>query len=218
MLRHLHFALGAAVMMAGMGCKSNGTTGDLGAGTFTYHCSGKSDLACDTEDPTGLGEHPIPSAIAVGSHFNMTYAGNSLGSDTARVTPASSLIVSGQDPSFEAASPGVVAMLAQQTDGAIVDMTFVHTLAPTALQFTPSSLSLAVGEQGTIQAALVANGLPLSGASDCAWSSINPTIVEITSDLDDDTVTVRGDAPGTATIHLVMGTMVQNITVVVGGG
>lgn len=209
--------------------------GSLGRATFTYGCAGPGDAQCDLDaDLAPLREDSPFPLIAVGSRFELEAEADGLGSIGLGTASEDFLSVDEDGLTVTAERPGVVSVVAL-SDGVPFDFADIELVEATdlkILQATPAGsfegvdidigdgeVSAEVDVEFTFKFRAVltdADGTILAGDLGCAWTSSDPTVAEITTDPEENVVTVVSGAAGTAVISVEVGSFVGNVTIEVG--
>jgi hypothetical protein len=199
------------------------TSGELNNGRFSYLCVDSSDTTCD-----GLiGNSSLPELIAVGGAFDLEYAGDSAGSSPVQVQPASETMISGASGHLKFLLPGIGAVVARNTSGVVAD--FVHlrgasidhldVAGPASSDFV-TEVEMTSDDDVILQVAAKDNGgSPLSGALPYVWTSSNDKIVTLGEFGPKNRATLKGVAPGTATVEVTLpGGLKRSVVVTVKQG
>ena len=225
----------AAVLAAlGLGCTGitpPGNNGELNNGVFSYSCDSDSDPACDSE--TGMVQ-AMPSRIAVGGRFTLTYTPSPFGDDTggsAIVEPASKALLTQTETfgsSFKALKPGLCAVLARRGD---VVTDFIHMRLETVDHLQVDSTSDTAGAQEGVESIELSTGevvklraFPvdeadelLAGALSAHWTSSDDLVVAFDDLASDNGVTLQAMGAGTATLQVTVEDLTKEISVTVAG-
>jgi hypothetical protein len=204
-----------------------GTAGELGNGVFTYHCVSDGDAFCDDLGDFGAA---MPTSIAVGSRFRVTYtpSGNEGNTGSATVKPVSQellLRTSDIESALKAVKPGVAGMLAVR-GLTVVDIIHVRLANVVAVRVEASFDSgsangitkVAIPPGGDVL--LRAVGVDeaderLAGAMSATWSSDDKSIAEIVTLPTDNQVRVQGGAPGETKLRVTLGEKSAEVVVIV---
>jgi hypothetical protein len=179
-----------ALVAAGLGlataCSPTGTQGELGHGVFAYACVDDSDIGCD--------EVTLPTAVAVGARFGLSYdAEVTEKSDTdhrhelvAKLSSASErMLQTTPEQQFVPLQAGQLAILARLDDGRVADLVHVNAVQPLLGFFDGeqplSDITLSEGDTNQISARALhpTNGDRLAGSLACAWSVDDNSIVDL---------------------------------------
>lgn len=232
----------AAIAVAAAACGPvGGTEGRLGHGSFFYECRGAGDTAClQTDDAASAavviidldladGE-ALPSAVAVGGRFGVSYQGDApetAGGARLEVTvvPASPSLVTDAG-GFAFTQPATVSFLARGADGTVADFTdlraeTVETIELWSQGNLVSTLGFAqAGETRPLTA--VPRGptaLPLGGSLSYQWTTSDPAVATVTgrATSTDDEALLTAAGPGEATITVTAAGRSTSLHVTVGG-
>ncbi len=240
-------ALASLAALVTLGCGQGdvpGTVGELGEGVFRYSCFDASDARCNEagavsslEVTKTLGVDPeLPTAIAVGGRFDLTYLGDTIDDGDlliVDVEPARTDLVS-HAAGFVIEAPGTFAFLARNgPKKTVADFMHLDAFLVTGLdiwhsQETKSSIVLNANETSTLAVVPMADGgVALAGALSIEWTSSDMNIVAIGSassaleipsgdkQLNEDEIRIAAIAEGQATITVSQGDVTQELTVTV---
>jgi len=149
--------------------------GQIGNGNFSYICASSADDAFCDATGNALHRGSMPQAIAVGSHFSVSYTPNV--DQGAAVQSGAPNIFSAMAGGFDALRAGTGSIIGLQ-NGRADDFAYVQFAAPTSFEVRQqvglTSLSLL--------AVPVAGGAELAGHMTCAWSwqTSNPMVASVT--------------------------------------
>ncbi len=235
-------AIVGAAGCGGSAVEPPGTLGELGEGTFRYHCVQLGDAVCNVSGAVDefevqghLGiQGEAPAAVAVGARFDLVYNGDTttkngelLLIETKPARPDQVNAVGG----FMILSPGVHAFLARSPKGIVADFIHLTALEVAALDVwvderRVQSVALKVGEE--VQVAVVpqdGTGVSLAGALPYVWTvdgasiaidainSFGPPTSSV--ELNDDEIRLFGVAEGAALITVERGGVSKQIEVTV---
>jgi hypothetical protein len=208
MTRKPLFLLATMGMLALASCLSDGSSGELNNGKFTYRCVDSSDATCDSFTATMAP----PELIAVGAAFDLEYEGDTAESSPVQVEPASDKMMSGTSGSFKFLLPGVSAVLARNTSGVVSDFIHLRSASIDHLDVAgPSStgavtqVQMDTDDDVRLQAAPKgASGAQLAGALPYAWSTSDETIVSLSVPTAKNRSTLTGHKAGTATVQVTL--------------
>lgn len=209
----------------------NSTPGEVGNGSFGYRCTSDRDPAC-AADPNFANSYlkVMPAAIAVGGTFAVGFLSESPGAldGSATVGAVSAELldgVRGADVTFVAKKAGFAGILATRGSSVVdlmhirispiarvrVDESFTATGSTTS---DVASIELGVGAIATLTAVpLGPQNELVAGSLDDLWTTDDPSVAEITTPPASGSITVRGAAPGSATINVKVGAATAAVTV-----
>ncbi|MBX3228243.1 MAG: hypothetical protein KIT84_26540 [Labilithrix sp.] len=210
--------------------------GVLGAARFRYKCLLPSDAQCDFDKELGTGAGGSSSSLptlATGSRFGLEIELNASAGegDAPALTALHPTFATVEADGVTLVRPGKTTIgLSRGAD--IVDMLDVEVKDPTGIklfsgdpqgQFT--DVKVGVGSvKATVQftfrfrAALADGDQVLAGSVPCKWTTSDAEIANITTEPEDNIVTVvTGTKQGTATIKVELGTFSTEIPLTVGG-
>jgi hypothetical protein len=225
----------AALLAVGCnGLVPPGNNGELNNGVFSYACDSDSDPACDGAEPGTLGT--IPSKIAVGGRFTLSYTASPLGDDSSGgstiVEPVSKSLLTQTETfgsTFKALKPGLCGVLARRGD-VVADFVHVRIGAIDHLQIDATSsssgesegidsLELAEGDEVSLRAFPVDEADEmLAGALSASWTSSDEVVAAFDSTATDNNVALRALAAGTTTLRVEVEDQSREIQVTVVGG
>lgn len=212
--------------------RDDGSTGELGNGTFAYGCTSERDPLCSSEDSSA--SQPMPNSVAAGATFSVFFkAVSSAAQDgSASIVPVSTdllVVENSAESAFRAVKPGYAGLLGMR-GSTVVDVVHVHSVKPDRIRIDagpdesgvthPNTSAIAVG-QGEL---FNLNATPvdeaneaLAGSLSYQWTSNDSAIIEIVSSAATDTITVRGGSPGETALRVSVGGMDTEIAVTVTG-
>ena len=233
-------ALRSATLVAALvavGCNGlvpPGNNGELNNGVFSYACDSDSDPACDGTEPGTLGT--IPTKIAVGGRFTLSYTPSPLGDDASGgstiVEPVSKTLLTQTETfgsTFKALKPGLCGVLARRGD-VVADFVHVRIGAIDHLQIDASgtssgdsegiaSLELAEGDEVSLRAFAVDEADEmLAGALSASWSSSDEQVAAFDSLDTDNQVALRALGAGSTTLRVELEDQSKEIEVTVAAG
>ena len=222
-MKNLRVAWLIALSAVPLGCGDDvggGATmkGELGDGYFQYVCAGNSDPLC----PDGVTASSFPQAIAVGGRFSLRYEPRR-GGALPVVEPGSRTALSKSADVFTLHEPGYVAVFAQDAFGDVIDLLHLRGRRVAVMTITrngmeQSSLRLEVGDRIDLEAQPRDEFQTLlAGSLHYDWSSSDPRVFVLASDVTDDDVTIEAVAPGDALLHIEAGGHVLTVPVEVRG-
>jgi hypothetical protein len=211
----------AAALLAGCfddddGYEDTRARGDLGKGTFVYGCHNDTDTSCDD------GGTNLPSALAVGSRFDMRFSISS-GAQPSVVSPATDL-VRRVGNAFEVRAAGQFPLLAVNANREVIDIKHLYAADVGQIrvqrnrELPVSSLRLAPRESATLLALPYdQGGVKLGGALSYAWSSSDEALLLVESLPELNRVRVRaGNREGKATLLVRLPDAMYEVTVQIG--
>lgn len=231
-----------AAMLANVGCDDVEPQqpevvllGSLGRATFTYECAGPGDAQCDVDaDLAPLREDSPFPLIAVGSRFELSAESTGIGPLDLGSASGAFLSLDADGRTMTAERPGVVSVVALQGGSPLdfADVELVEAANLKILQATPEGsfegaevdigngeVSAEVDVEFTFKFRAVmtdADGTILAGDVDCAWTSSDPSVAEITTDPEENIVTVVSGQAGSAVITVEYGEFSGTVTIEVG--
>lgn len=211
----------------GLGCPADDDdgfepdqVGELGAGTFRYRCVGDTDPYCSNDATLAY----FPDRIAVGGHFGLQFTPN----DPARaghypVVPAGPA-VSQQLDAFRFEREGLVAFLALDALGEVIDLRHFHGAEVDRVAVLRDAVEvlrvdLQPGDQLTLEALPKdVLGSTLAGSLTYQWSVADPSVAELVSAPYGRSPTVRGLRNGATLLQVQVGALLQQYDVRIGTG
>ena len=190
-----------------------GTLGELNQGSFTYVCLNNVDVGCT--DP--YDEDPIPSAIAVGSSFDLLFHGD----QSARIESGAPGMVEGEDGAFIARKPGKAAMIARSTEnGPVLDIVHVPLEQPGGIRLVGDGAMGEIDLETNVTWEWSAiptrqNGEDIAGSPLCKWTSDDDSVVRVGLKDARWKNTVTGVAPGRANVTVTLGNASHVVAVTV---
>ena len=177
--------------------------GELGVGVFRYECINSTDPFC----PDGLEATDFPDRIGEGSLFDMSFSG-----PANVLVPASPEHVEVESDAFRAIAQGSVALLAQN-EGRNQVVDFIHLTIARAFELRLAAQDgddpteeLVVGDSEVVRARAVSlGGATLAGVRTFEWTSSDESVAILETSTYSAVKTVRGVAPGDATITVTSG-------------
>lgn len=209
--------------------------GGLDRAQFVYTCAGPADAQCDVDADLApiRAESPFPP-LAVGGRFELAARTKDLKPLDLDVASGAFLGLDADEKTLTALQPGLVSVVASR-DGVPYDFADVELVDPAGLKilqatpqgsFKDASIDL---ENGSVSAtanveftfkfrAVVtdAEGSILAGDFPCVWSSSDPAVAAITTDPEENIVTVVSGAAGSAVITVDYGDFTGLVTIEVG--
>ncbi len=209
--------------------------GSLGRASFTYACAGPGDAQCDVDaDLAPIREEAVFPLLAVGSRFELTAEGDGYGPLDLDSASAEFLEVDEDGATMTAKRAGLVSVIGS-FKGTPVDFADVELVEPAdlkILQATPEGsfegveidigsgeVSAEVDVEFTFKFRAIVTDVDdtiLAGDFPCSWSSSNPDVATITTDPEENIVTVVSGEAGTAIITVEYGDFTGTVEIEVG--
>ena len=216
----------AVAALAACGPGLSGTPGELNKGYFYFNCANPSDASC---------EKTLPSAMAVGSQFQLSFASVSNSAGTAiqkgEIKSASpKLLFQVSSNLFEAKAAGQVGLIGMR-EGRDIDLIHIWIRQvdevridrrDDAMQSAEQNLetaSMVVGQELRLVAYPWSNlsQSALAGALDVSWANVDDAIASIVDEPYAAEITVRADGPGTTTLTVGLGGQKRELPITVTG-
>lgn len=209
--------------------------GGLDRAQFVYGCAGPADAQCDVDADLApvRDASPFP-LLAVGGRFELVAQTKDLAPLALDVASGAFLSLDADGKTLTALEPGLVSVVASR-DGVPLDFADVELVEPAnlkILQATPQGsfkgVDIDLGDGSVSATANVdftfkfravvtdADGAILAGDFPCVWSSSDPAVAAITSDPEENIVTVVSGSAGSAVITVDLGDFSGLVTIEVG--
>lgn len=209
--------------------------GSLGRASFTYGCAGPGDAQCDIDaDLAPIREEAVFPLLAVGSRFELAAEAEGYGELTLDSASYDFLEVGEDGLTMTAKRAGLVSVIGS-SEGTPIDFADVELVDPVdlkILQATPEGsfegVEIDIGS-GEVSAevdveftfkfrAIVtdADDVILAGDFPCLWTSSDPDVATITTDPEENVVTVVSGEAGTAIITVEYGDFTGTVEIEVG--
>lgn len=168
---------------------------------------------CAADDAACSRRHPV-APIAIGARFHPEVEAEIAGTTVPnlRLESAAPDILAVEGDALVAKQAGASAVLISTDDGSVVDFIHVWAAPITRISLTrrdgdriAGAVGLAVGEDLTIAPALWNGAQKLTGDADLAWTSSNPSTLEVLRDGSTDRRRLRARAPGKTTLTVALG-------------
>jgi hypothetical protein len=204
-----------------------GTEGELGRGNFIYSCPSNED---DPECSDTGGARTIPSAVAVGGSFSLSYDADDGRSFS--IAPASYRHADSNVVGFAVSLAGPTGFFSLDWNGRIYDLVHVRAHEVSTLELRcydddawfgdwddcGAALQIELGELTTIEAVPEsAAGQVLGGTLDYSWEIADTSIVSLNSSGSRRIVEIRAEAPGSTTLVITAGGATSQLEIFVAG-